>query len=258
MLMGGKASTMISADEAIKGSPNELEVTNKHFITGNPIKPPFDASLKVATFATGCFWGAEKGFWRMPGVSATSVGYTNGFTENATYEQVCSGKTGHAEAVQVIYDPSKISYTDLLRMFWQCHDPTQGMGQGGDRGSQYRSGIYTSDPDQMALAEASKMAYQAALRKAGKGMSDYVTTEVTSGGIYYFAEDYHQQYLAKPKARQYCSAQPTEVPLPPFTEWAPAGLADKHQPRLPEAYWVEHGPKPHCVIAGPNSQIVWP
>lgn len=249
---------MISPEEAIKGRAKELVVTNKHYVTGNPIKPPFGPELNVAIFATGCFWGTEKGFWRLPGVSATSVGYIGGYTENPTYEEVCSTRTGHTEAVQVVYDQSKISYVDLLRLFWQSHDPTQGNGQGNDRGTQYRSGVYPTTPEQRVLAEASKAAYEKALRAAGRGKTDMITTEIKEGQRYYYAEDYHQQYLAKPGGRQYCSAQPTEVPLPPFAEWAPPDLAEKFAPKLPDAFWEVHGPKPHCTIAGPNSQIKWP
>jgi len=202
--------------------------------------------------------GTEKAFWRLPGVASTAVGYIGGYTENPSYEEVCSGRTGHTEAVQVVFDQDKVSFTDLLRLHWQSHDPTQGMGQGNDRGSQYRSGIYTTHPEHTTIAEASKGAYEKALQAAAKGKGELITTEIKEGARFFYAEDYHQQYLAKPKARQYCSAQPTEVPLPDFATWAPEGTLDKYAPKLPEAFWAEHGPKPYCTIKGPNAQIVWP
>eukprot|EP00667_Euglena_gracilis_P017728 EG_transcript_18725 len=232
-----------------------MAVTNKHFVLGHPIQPPFPEGLQRAVFGTGCFWGTEKGFWRTPGVFSTAVGYCGGFTPNATYEEVCTGQTGHNEVVHVMYDPELVSFADLLRLFWQSHDPTQGMGQGQDTGTQYRSGIYCTTPDQKALAEASKAAYQRALKAAGNGAA--ITTEILDCPPFYYAEDYHQQYLAKPGNRQYCSAQPTGVPLPPFEEWAPADLAG-HAPKLPPAYWAKHGPKPGCAIKGPNDPIQWP
>eukprot|EP00241_Pyramimonas_parkeae_P010678 CAMPEP_0114252226 /NCGR_PEP_ID=MMETSP0058-20121206/15720_1 /TAXON_ID=36894 /ORGANISM="Pyramimonas parkeae, CCMP726" /LENGTH=230 /DNA_ID=CAMNT_0001366139 /DNA_START=267 /DNA_END=959 /DNA_ORIENTATION=- len=226
-----------------------MQVTNQHFITKNPIQPPFPENMKVAVFGTGCFWGTEKGFWRLPGVFSTAVGYTGGTIENPTYEQVCSGRTMHNEVVQVVYDPSKISYADLLRMYWQSHDPTQGMGQGNDRGTQYRSGIYFFDDEQKALAEASKAAYQKALGSRFPA----ITSEIIPAPTFYYAEDYHQQYLAKPGARQYCSAQPTGVQL--GGDWVPADMAAAHAPKIPDSFWPESGPKPGCTINGPNVQF---
>jgi len=206
-------------------------------------------------FGTGCFWGTEKGFWRFPGVHSTAVGYCAGFTPNATYEEVCSGQTGHNEVVQVVYDPSAISFVDLLRQFWESHDPTQGMGQGNDMGTQYRSGIYYTSAEQKALAEASKQAYQAALAQAGRKQA--ITSEILECPAFYYAEDYHQQYLAKPGSRPYCSAQPTGVSLPDAKSWLPAGL-EAHLSRLPEAFWAQHAPRPGCVIRAPNAPIQFP
>jgi peptide-methionine (S)-S-oxide reductase len=168
-----------------------MPVPDRHFVSGNRIVPPFPAGLEDAVFALGCFWGAERKFWDTPGVYATAVGYAGGFTPNPTYEEVCSGLTGHTEVVRVIFDPKQVSYADLLRVFWETHDPTQGMRQGNDAGTQYRSAIMVKNSGQRALAEASRATYQAALAKAGRGK---ITTEI---GELYYAEDYHQQYLAK-------------------------------------------------------------
>ena len=253
--MGGSTS-MITKDKALPGRETPLRVSPKHFVLGNPMQGPWPDGFKVCIFANGCFWGSEKGAWRLPGngIFTTAVGYAAGFTPNPTYEEVCSGRTGHTEAVQVVYDPSKISFVDIMRWFWESHDPTQGMGQGNDRGTQYRSGFYYLDEEQKALIESSKAAYEKALGKT-------ITTEVAAASAYdtcfYFAEDYHQQYLAKPGARPYCSAQPQCVSLPPFESWAPPGL-EHHAPKLPEAFWAEHGPKPHCVIRSPHAPIQWP
>merc|ERR1711871_397107 len=205
--------------------------------------------------------GTEKGFWRMPGVYATSVGYCAGHTKNPTYKEVCSGQTGHNEVVRVIWDPEVVSLADILRQFWESHDPTQGMGQGNDRGTQYRSGIYPRTEFQKAIAEQSRAAYQAELDKAFGG-SKKITTEIKGPAedTFYYAEDYHQQYLAKPGANQYCSAQPLQVSLPPVSEWGSlsgvpnppeGGLVNK----LPEKYWEQHAPTPHCVLRQPNAQI---
>lgn len=249
---------MPTKDSALKGRDTEMQVENKHFILGTPLKPPFEPPLEVAVFGTGCFWGTEKGFWRLPGVYSTAVGYAGGFTPNPNYREVCSGQTGHNEVVQVVYDQQKVSYVDLLRLFWESHDPTQENGQGNDRGTQYRSGIYYYSDDQRILAEASKNAYEAALKKEHKGEGQKVITEIVSSPHFYFAEDYHQQYLAKPGNRQYCSAMPTTCSLPPFETWAPAVLKEKYKPVLDEDFWAKHGPKPGCTIKGPNAQLVWP
>ena len=207
-------------------------------------------------------WGSEKGIWRLPGdgIYNTAVGYCAGFTPNPTYEEACSGLTGHTEGVRVVYDPAKISFVDILRWFWEAHDPASGMGQGNDRGTQYRSGFYYFDEEQRQLIEASQGAYQKALADAGKGRT--ITTEVAAasdydqyGGLWYYAESYHQQYLAKPGARPYCSAQPQCVSLPPFESWAPVGL-EHHAPKLPEDFWRMHAPGAGCkVVNAPNEPI---
>lgn len=176
------------------GRSDEMPVTNRHLITGRPIKPPFPDGLETAVFALGCFWGAERVFWRLPGVHATAVGYAGGQTPNATYAEVCGGATGHAEAVLVVYEPAQTAYRDLLRAFWESHDPTQGMRQGNDIGSQYRSAIYTGDAAQLAAAEQSRAAYQTKLTAAGRAA---ITTEIGPAPPFYYAEDHHQQYLAK-------------------------------------------------------------
>jgi len=171
-----------------------MQVSATHFVNGHRIQAPFPDGLERALFAMGCFWGAEKTFWQLPGVYATAVGYAGGHSENPNYKQVCTGTTGHAEAVQVIFDPKRISYQELLRVFWESHDPTQGMRQGNDVGTQYRSAIYATDDAQLGAAELSRRAYQAALEKARYGT---ITTEIRKAPLFYYAEDYHQQYLAK-------------------------------------------------------------
>ena len=165
-----------------------------HFVTGHRIVPPFPAGTRIAWFGMGCFWGAERLFWKLPGVYSTAVGYAGGQTPNATYREVCSGHTGHAEVVQVAYDPAKVGYEDLLQVFWESHDPTQGMRQGNDVGTQYRSAIFVTDATQRSTAERSQKDYQALLTAAGRGS---ITTEITDAPTFYYAEDYHQQYLAK-------------------------------------------------------------
>eukprot|EP00996_Jenningsia_fusiforme_P002918 NODE_3727_length_927_cov_50.577449_g3427_i0.p1 GENE.NODE_3727_length_927_cov_50.577449_g3427_i0~~NODE_3727_length_927_cov_50.577449_g3427_i0.p1 ORF type:complete len:254 (-),score=44.24 NODE_3727_length_927_cov_50.577449_g3427_i0:165-854(-) len=222
---------------------------NTHFVLGNPLRPPFAEHLKVAVFATGCFWGSEKSFWRLPGVYSTAVGYVGGQTPSPTYEQVCSGRSGHAEAVHVVYDPVRISYADLLANFWQSHDPTQGMRQGNDAGSQYRSGIYCIEDVQQQLAERSRDAFQTVVPK--KPITSEIKKIVPSE--FHFAEDYHQQYLAKPGNRQYCSAQPLGLQLPDFKSWG--GDLTEHAPKLPDWFWLKYGPQPGRTIAGPNEQI---
>jgi peptide-methionine (S)-S-oxide reductase len=179
-------------------------------VLDSPLEPPFPPTMKLATFAMGCFWGAEKKFWQVPGVFSTQVGYAAGSTPNPTYHQVCSGKTGHAEVVRVVFDPSKVSYDELLRVFWENHDPTQGMRQGNDVGTQYRSGIYTLDDSQRRAAESSRDAYQASLKKAGHGK---ITTEIQPLGEFFYAEPYHQQYLAK-NPDGYCGLGGTGVACP--------------------------------------------
>jgi peptide-methionine (S)-S-oxide reductase len=194
MALLGKKTTMPAHDEALPGRSSPLPISGKHFVNGTLIKQPAVAGLEEAVFGLGCFWGAERMFWQIPGVVTTAVGYAGGFTPNATYEEVCSGRTGHTEVVRVIYDPNKVSYETLLKAFWESHDPTQGMRQGGDVGTQYRSAIYYTSEAQKKTAEASKRAYQAALTKAHRGA---ITTEIADAPDFFYAEEYHQQYLAK-------------------------------------------------------------
>jgi len=239
------------------GRDTEMNVTNKHYVLGTPIKPPFPSNMQSIAVATGCFWGAEKGFWRIPGVYSTAVGYIGGETLNPTYKEACSGRSGHTEGVLVVYDPSKVALTDLLRMFWQCHDPTQGNGQGNDRGSQYRSGIYCYTKEQRSVVDASKAAYEKALQTNGKGRGKTITTEIKgpSPPTWFYAEDYHQQYLAKPGARPYCSAQPTGVNMPISTSYLSGEVASKYVEKLSESFWAKNAPRPHSVIKASNEQI---
>ena len=201
---------MPDKDRALPGRGDALRVVDKHFVNGNKLKPPFPEGLELAMFGLGCFWGAEKAFWKEPGVYSTSVGYAGGFTPNATYEEVCSGLTGHNEVVRVVFDPQRVSYERLLQLFWESHDPTQGMRQGNDVGTQYRSGVYVYSPAQRAAAEASKEAYQAMLAEHRYGP---ISTEIVDAPEFYYAEDYHQQYLAKNPAG-YCGLGGTGVSCP--------------------------------------------
>ena len=247
-MLGGKPA-MVDEASALPGRQEEMRVTDKHFVLGNSIKPPFPDNLESCVFATGCFWGTEKMFWRVPGVYSTSVGYVGGFTQNPTYEETCSGRTGHTEAVQVAWDPTVISFADLLAMHWTCHDPTQGNRQGNDSGTQYRSGIYCDTKAQYEMAKDSAESYSASLAAAGRNGD--ITTEINGPGdrtAYYFAEDYHQQYLAKPGARPYCSAQPTGVPVDPA--WLEANGA-----KLGAGYWAKYGPRPGCTIQVANEPV---
>ena len=209
MALTRRKSTMPAADTALPGRTTALKVPETHFVNGRRIVPPFPAGLREAVFGLGCFWGAERLFWELPGVYSTAVGYAGGFTLNPTYQEVCSGDTGHAEVVRVIYDPQKISYEQLLKVFWESHDPTQGMRQGNDVGTQYRSAIYVTDAQQRAAAEASKRAYQAQLTAAGRGT---VTTEIRDAQPFFYAEEYHQQYLAK-NPDGYCGIGGCGVPF---------------------------------------------
>ncbi|SCE69870.1 peptide-methionine (S)-S-oxide reductase MsrA [Micromonospora chokoriensis] len=203
---------MISPDQALPGRPIAMPVADRHEVLGTPLKGPFPEGLQVAVFGMGCFWGAERLFWTLPGVYTTSAGYAGGITKNPTYEETCSGRTGHAEVVQVVYDPSKINYEDLLKVFWENHDPTQGMRQGNDVGTQYRSAIYTTTDEQRTIAESSRDAFQPIVTRAGKGE---ITTEIAPLGSYYFAEDYHQQYLAPTKnPNGYCNHGPNGLSCP--------------------------------------------
>jgi peptide-methionine (S)-S-oxide reductase len=201
---------LVPAADALPGQAERLPVPAAHFVSGAPLEPPFPDGLERAVFGMGCFWGAERTFWQTPGVFSTSAGYAGGFTPNPTYEEVCSGRTGHAEVVQVVFDPRLVSYEQLLRVFWEGHDPTQGMRQGNDAGTQYRSAIYTVGDAQRRAAEASRDAYQKALAAAGRGV---VTTEIREAPEYYYAEDYHQQYLGK-NPGGYCGLGGTGVACP--------------------------------------------
>ena len=205
-----KKLRMPQPDQALPGRAATMPVTEAHTVTGNPLVGPFPANLRQAMFGLGCFWGAERKFWQVPGVWTTAVGYAAGFTPNPTYEEVCSGMTGHNEVVLVVYDPKKISYERLLKTFWESHDPTQGMRQGNDVGTQYRSGIYVFTPAQRKAAEASKAMYDKELKTR---RFDAITTEIVDAPAFYFAEDYHQQYLAK-NPMGYCGLGGTGVSCP--------------------------------------------
>ncbi|CAO3416240.1 peptide-methionine (S)-S-oxide reductase MsrA [Azospirillum argentinense] len=202
-----KPLALPSAEEALPGRDTPVPVPPRHHVNGNPLTPPYPEGLEVADFGLGCFWGAERKFWKVPGVWSTMVGYQGGHTPNPTYEEVCSGRTGHTEVVRVVYDPAKVGFEELLRVFWEAHDPTQGMRQGNDVGTQYRSAIYTHTDAQRAAAEASRQFYQARLEQAGFGP---VTTELREAPPFYYAEDYHQQYLSKNPAG-YCGLGGTGV-----------------------------------------------
>jgi len=198
------------AESALPGRDQEMPVPAQHYVNGNPLKGPFPANLQQAMFGMGCFWGVERKFWQQQGVFTTAAGYAAGSTPNPSYQEVCSGRTGHNEVVLVVYDPAVVSYEELLALFWEGHNPTQGMRQGNDLGTQYRSGIYTFGDEQLALAQASKKHYQAALVSAGYGD---ITTEIVAAPPFYYAEDYHQQYLAK-NPGGYCGLGGTGVSCP--------------------------------------------
>ncbi|MCV3212023.1 peptide-methionine (S)-S-oxide reductase MsrA [Plectonema radiosum NIES-515] len=206
----GKKLTVPTPEEALTGRTEEMPLTNRHYVNGNPLKPPFPQGMEMAIFGMGCFWGAERKFWQLEGVFSTSVGYAAGSTPNPTYKEVCSGMTGHNEVVLVVFDPKVISYSDLLKTFWESHNPTQGMRQGNDAGTQYRSGVYVYSKTQKQEAEASRNAYQEALNAAGYGK---ITTEILDATEFYYAEDYHQQYLAK-NPGGYCGLGGTNVACP--------------------------------------------
>src|SRR5690348_6730717 len=209
-MFGLRKRSMPSAEEALPGRRERMPVPDTHFVSGARLEPPFPAGTERAVFGLGCFWGAERKFWEVPGVYTTAVGYAGGITPNPTYEEVCSGGTGHTEVVLVVFDPKKVPYEKLLKTFWENHNPTQGMRQGNDVGTQYRSAIYTFSDAQKKAAEASKATYQKAL--SAKGLSA-ITTEISAAGPFYFAEDYHQQYLAKNPAG-YCGLGGTGVSCP--------------------------------------------
>ena len=199
-----------SAAEALPGRSEPIAVASRHTVLGSPMAPPFPPGSQIATFGMGCFWGAERKLWQVPGVVSTQVGYAGGSTPNPTYREVCTGRTGHTEVVRVVFDPARVRYEDLLRVFWENHDPTQGMRQGNDVGTQYRSAVYTSDPEQQRLALASRDAYGRVLAAAGHGA---ITTEIAPAGSFYYAEDYHQQYLDK-NPEGYCGIGGTGVACP--------------------------------------------
>ena len=204
-----RKTAMVSREDALEGRPEKMPVAVKHVVLGTPMEPP-SAGMEIAIFGLGCFWGAERKFWQAPGVHSTAAGYAGGFTPNPTYQEVCSGLTGHAEVVQVVFDPARTSYEALLKVFWESHDPTQGMRQGGDVGTQYRSAIYCQSEAQRADAEQSRDAFQERLTQAGFGT---VTTEIAAAGPFYYAEDYHQQYLEK-NPQGYCGLGGTGVSCP--------------------------------------------
>jgi peptide-methionine (S)-S-oxide reductase len=210
----GKKLTLPTAEEALPGRSTTMPIPEQHYVNGHPLSPPFPAGMEQALFGLGCFWGAERRFWQQEGVYVTAVGYAGGLTPNPTYQEVCSGMTGHNEVVLVVYDPQKISYESLLKVFWESHNPTQGMQQGNDVGTQYRSGIYAYSQAQKELALTSKNLYQTALTQAGLGE---ITTEVLDAPIFYYAEDYHQQYLAK-NPGGYCGLGGTRVTCPSLVE----------------------------------------
>lgn len=210
MLGLGKNKNMVDREHALPGRDHEMRITNRHAVLGTPLKPPFPEGFERAVVGMGCFWGAEKIFWEALGVYSTAVGYAGGITPNPTYEEVCSGRTGHTEAVLIVFDPSKTSYEEILRLFWENHDPTQGMRQGNDMGTQYRSAVYWENEDQRATVEASRKAYAERLSAAGY---PEVTTEIAQAGPFYYAEDYHQQYLHK-NPWGYCGLGGTGVSCP--------------------------------------------
>ena len=210
MTLWRKKTELISQDHALPGRTAALATAERHAVNGNPLKGPYPAGAETAIFALGCYWGAERKFWQVPGVIVTAVGNAGGHTPNPTYEEVCSGRTGHAEAVLVVYDPAKVSYESLLKVFWESHDPTQGMRQGNDVGTQYRSAIFCTTPAQRQAAEAARVAFGAALNARGYGA---ITTTIADAGPFYFAEAYHQQYLAK-NPGGYCGLGGTGVSCP--------------------------------------------
>ena len=222
-----------------------LTPTLKHHVLGKLLNSPLETNEEQILFGCGCFWGAEKGFWKLPGVTSTSVGYAGGHTENPRYDEVCSGRSGHAEVVRVVWNKSIIDLSDLLKLFWESHDPTQGNRQGNDRGSQYRSTIFTTNEKQKELAISSKEYYQKSLTNAGFGP---ITTEINENVIYYYAEEYHQQYLAKPGSRPYCSAMPTNIKLENF---ANANY------KMPKEIWSNFDwTKQHCILRSNNEPII--
>jgi peptide-methionine (S)-S-oxide reductase len=210
MLFNRHKSQMVKPEDALPGRSTPMPVADRHLVLGTPMEPPFPDGLATVVVGMGCFWGAERKFWELPGVYSTAVGYAGGYTPNPTYEEVCSGRTGHTEAVLVVFDPAAVSFDEVLRTFWESHDPTQGMRQGNDVGTQYRSAIYTADGAQASAVTASQAMFQERLRAAGFGE---ITTEVAAAGPFFYAEDYHQQYLAK-NPNGYCGLGGTGVSCP--------------------------------------------
>jgi peptide-methionine (S)-S-oxide reductase len=210
MTLFGKKLDLPSVDQALPGRDEPMRVPERHEVLGTPLTGPWPAGLEVAYFAMGCFWGSEELYWQVPGVHSTAVGYQGGMTPNPTYEEACSGRTGHTEAVQVVYDPAVVSYEELLKVFWEHHDSTQGMRQGNDIGTQYRSAVYTTSEAQLKSAQASRDTYQVALTRSGL---DAITTEILPAGPFYYAEPYHQQYLHKNPHGYRCHSE-TGVPYP--------------------------------------------
>jgi peptide-methionine (S)-S-oxide reductase len=209
MDMFRKSAVMPGAKQALAGRAEPVRISGRHFVSGRPTVPPYAEGMQLALFGLGCFWGAERKFWQFDSVYSTAVGYAGGYTPNPTYEEVCTGLTGHNEVVRVVFDPKVSSYDELLKVFWESHDPTQGMRQGNDIGTQYRSGIYTYSDEQRRCAEKSRAAYQAALTKSGMGA---ITTEIIAAPEFYYAEEYHQQYLAK-NPDGYCGIGGCGVPF---------------------------------------------
>jgi peptide-methionine (S)-S-oxide reductase len=210
MFAFGTKTRMVEPENALPGRADPIPTSTTHAVLGTPIKPPFPENLQTAVVGMGCFWGAERVFWKAEGVYTTAVGYAGGYTPNPTYEETCSGKTGHTEAVLVVFDPEQITYEEILKLFWENHDPTQGMRQGNDVGTQYRSAIYTTSPEQAAIVEASRSVFQERLLEAGHGQ---ISTEIAELGEFYYAEDYHQQYLHK-VPNGYCGLGGTGVSCP--------------------------------------------
>ena len=243
--MTGDKTSLVSREAALPGRSTPITTAERHVVLGTALKAPLTTTQEEALFGCGCFWGAEKGFWRLPGVVCTAVGYAGGHTPNPAYEEVCSGRTAHTEVVRVVWDRNAIDFSDLLKLFWECHDPTQGMAQGNDSGSQYRSAIYVNSPELLQCATASRDRYQTLLQAAGRGA---ITTEIASEQPFYFAETHHQQYLARPGSRPYCSARPSGVLLDGF---------EGANFQLPASVWSHYDWSiSHCVLRGDNDPIL--